>query len=55
MVAGAVVELWLGVKAEGRPLESIATPLLGGEGIAANPGGACWSLVLTQRNRLNPY
>ena len=27
MVAGAVVELWLGVKAEGRPLESIATPL----------------------------
>jgi MFS family permease len=27
MVAGAVVELWLGVKAKGRPLESIATPL----------------------------
>ena len=27
MLAGAVVELWLGVKAEGRSLESIATPL----------------------------
>ncbi|MCI0428179.1 MAG: MFS transporter [Nitrospiraceae bacterium] len=27
MLAGAFVELWLGVKAEGRSLESIATPL----------------------------
>ncbi len=27
MLAGAIVELWLGVKAEGRSLESIATPL----------------------------
>ena len=27
MLAGAVVELWLGVKAEGRSLEHIATPL----------------------------
>lgn len=27
MLAGALVELWLGVKAEGRSLESIATPL----------------------------
>ena len=27
MLVGAVVELWLGVKAEGRSLESIATPL----------------------------
>lgn len=27
MLTGAVVELWLGIKAEGRSLESIATPL----------------------------
>jgi hypothetical protein len=27
MLAGVLVELWLGVKAEGRSLESIATPL----------------------------
>ena len=27
MLTGAIVELWLGVKAEGRSLESIATPL----------------------------
>ena len=27
MLVGAVVELWLGVKAEGRSLEHIATPL----------------------------
>ena len=27
MLAGAFVELWLGVKAEGQSLESIATPL----------------------------
>ena len=27
MLAGAIIELWLGVKAEGRSLESIAAPL----------------------------
>ena len=27
MLVGAVIELFLGVKAEGRSLESIATPL----------------------------
>ena len=27
MLVGAIVELWLGVKAEGRSLEHIATPL----------------------------
>jgi MFS family permease len=27
MLAGAIVEMWLGVKAEGRSLESIAAPL----------------------------
>ena len=37
MLTGAVVELWFGVKAEGRSLESIATPLSaengGGDGV----------------------
>ena len=36
MLAGALVELWLGVKAEGRSLESIAPPLSAEKRIAAD-------------------